>query len=138
MLDVGAGVYRVRSRHVVAQAPFANDVQYPEWRVLIEELDAPTWSVTLDPHETRSKCEAGDVVTIDDGQWTWTRAVRRVDGARADVVTTGTGTGSGRVKLNGKFLDDALSAGAVVSGSRKWDPVVIRSGERLDVVMPMR
>jgi hypothetical protein len=138
VLDVGDGVYRVRSRHVVAQAP-AVDVRYPDWRSLLDRLDAPTWSVQLDPHETRSRCTDGDVLTVADGRWTWTRAVQRVDGTRADVVTGGTGAaGSGRAKINGKYLDDALSAGCTVSGSGETDPVVVRSGERLDVVMPMR
>lgn len=138
VLDVGAGVYRVRSRHVVAQAPAA-DVRYPDWRALIDGLDAPTWSVQLDPHETPSRCEAGDVLVVEDGCYHWTRAVQRVDGTRADVVTGGTGaTGRGRVKLNGKFLDDALSAGCTVSGCDELDPVVVRAGDRLDIVMPMR
>jgi hypothetical protein len=137
MLDVGDGVYRVRSRHVVAQAPEA-DVRFPNWRSLIDGLDAPTWTVQLDPHETRSRCTDGDVLTVADGRWTWTRAVQRVDGTRADVVTTGEADGHGRVKLNGKYLDDALSAGCVVSGGGELDPVVVRAGERLDVVMPMR
>lgn len=138
VLDVGDGVYRVRSRHVVAQAP-AVDVRYPDWRSLIDRLDAPTWSVQLDPHETRSRCEAGDVLVVEYGCYHWTRAVQRVDGTRADVVTGGTGaSGSARVKINGKFLDDALSAGCTVSGSHEMDPVVIRAGERLDIIMPMR
>lgn len=138
VLDVGAGVYRVRSRHVVAQAP-AVDVRYPDWRGLVDRLDAPTWTVALAPHETRSRCTDGDVLVVEDGCYHWTRAVQRVDGTRADVVTGGTGgTGTGRVKLNGKFLDDALSAGCTVSGSDEWDPVVIRNGDRLDIVMPIR
>ncbi len=137
VLDVGPGVYRVRSRHLVATAP-APDVRFPDWRAVVDRVDAPTWSARLEPHETRSKCEAGDVLTIDDGRWTWTRAIQRVDGTRADVVTTGDGDGHGRVKLNGKYLDDALSAGCTVSGCSGLNPVVIRSGERLDIVMPMR
>jgi hypothetical protein len=137
VLDAGAGVYRVRSRHLVATAP-APDVQYPNWRSLIDGLDAPTRTARLDPHETRSRCEAGDVLVVEDGCYHWTRAVQRVDGTRADVVTTGEGTGRARVKLNGKYLDDALSAGCVVSGGGELDPVVIRVGERMDVVMPMR
>jgi hypothetical protein len=137
VLDVGDGVYRVRSRHVVAQAP-APDVRFPDWRAVVDRLDAPTWTVTLDPHETRSRCTDGDVLTIDDGRWTWTRAVQRVDGTRADVVTTGEGSGSGRVQLNGKYLDDAITAGCTVSGCDELDPVVVRSGDRLDIVMPMR
>ena len=137
VLDAGAGVYRVRSRHLVATAPAA-DVRFPDWRAVVDRLDAPTWTVTLDTHETRSRCTDGDVLTIDDGRWTWTRAVQRVDGTRADVVTTGEADGHGRVKLNGKYLDDALSAGCVVSGGGELDPVVVRAGERLDIVMPMR
>ena len=137
VVDVGDGVYRVRSRHVVATAPVA-DVQYPDWRSLIDRLDAPTWSVQLDPHETRSRCADGDVLVIEDGQWTWTRAVQRVDGTRADVVTTGEGSGSGRVKLNGRYFDDALSAGCTVSGAHELDPVVVRAGERMDIIMGMR
>jgi hypothetical protein len=43
------------------------------------------------------------------------------------------------VRINGRYLDDALDGQrAHVEFRNELDPVVVRVGERMDVVMPMR
>jgi hypothetical protein len=127
VLDVGHGRVRVRSRHLVAEAE-AEDVTPPDWRSVVP-TGAPAWTATLQPWLRGG--ETGD--DLSPGQWTRPHGEGR---SSRGIDSEGDGD---TVRLNGHYLDDALDGQrAAVEFRGELDQVVIRVGERLDVVMPMR
>jgi hypothetical protein len=127
VLDVGHGRVRVRSRHLVAEAE-AEDVTPPDWRSVVP-TEPPAWTATLQPWLAGG--DTGD--DLSPGQWTRPHG----EGRSARGITS-EGTGD-TVRINGKYLDDALDGQrAAVEFRGEMDQVVVRVGERLDIVMPMR